>query len=408
MSDIIKKVSAEEILDSRGTPTLSVTVHTEGGSGRFDVPSGASTGAHEAHELRDGEARYGGKGVQKAIEGIENVISYALVGCDADDQKKVDDILLELDGTPNKTRLGGNAMIGVSIASARAAASAHAVPLVTHLRTLATIHSSRPEPLLFMNLVNGGKHAATRLAFQEYHIVPQTSSALEALEIGTAVQKELRAILREECGGSATGYGDEGGFVPDTDDVRQPLRWMHEAARRAGVSERVRYALDVAASSFFADGTYDIGSETLERDGLRSLYRSLAEEFDVFSIEDPFEEEDFEGFAALAREGGARLVGDDLTVTNAERLERAIAKSAIHAIIVKPNQVGTLSETLGAMRLARESGIDCIVSHRSGETCDDFIADLAVAFGAYGLKSGAPQRGERVAKYNRLAHLLRT
>ena len=404
MSSIIKKVAASEILDSRGTPTLSVTVSTDNAVGSFDVPSGASTGVHEAHELRDGGARFRGKGVRRAIEQVEKLISYALAGCDAADQRKVDDILLSLDGTPNKERLGGNAMIGVSVAAARAAAAAKGTSLVEHLRSLAVIRSSRPVPLLYMNLINGGKHAATRLAFQEYHIVPDTENVWEALEMAVSVQGELRKIVAREAGAGATGYGDEGGFTPDVEDVATPIEWLSEAAEKAGVRERVRFALDVAASSFFEHGAYHASGKTLDAAGLASVYRALSAR-GVFSIEDPFEEEDFASFASLAAEGSVRVVGDDLTVTNPARLSDALAKKAIHAIIIKPNQVGTLSETIDTMRLARDHGVDCIVSHRSGDTADDFIADLAFAYGAYGLKAGAPQRGERIVKYNRLARL---
>ena len=442
----ITDISAEEILDSRGNPTLEVTVRAGSGMstatssvvGVFGVPSGASTGAHEAHELRDGDmTRYGGMGVLKAIENIKNKIAPALHGVAVNDQKKIDTIMLELDGTADKSSLGGNAMIGVSIACVKAAGNASGgengdanasvnddrLSLVAHLRTLANIKPSRHEPLLFMNLINGGKHARTRLTFQEYLIVPQVDSARQALEIGVTVQKALRDILVRELGPSAAGFGDEGGFVPDLDSTVRPLELLTEAIKATGNEKNVKLAIDAASSSFYSDGAYTVENNKLSALQLMDMYKKMAGDFNMCSFEDPFDEEDFDSFAALkaafaAGNSGEKtnsenfsrsaslIVGDDLTVTNVERLTTAIEKKSVSAIIIKPNQIGTLTETLAAMKLARDNDIHCIVSHRSGETNDGFIADLALAFGAYGLKAGAPERGERVAKYDRLMHII--
>ena len=432
----ITDISAEEILDSRANPTLEVTVRAGSrvgstneltGStivGTFGVPSGASTGLYEAKELRDGDmTHYGGMGVQKAVENIKNKIAPALRGIDVKDQKKIDAIMLELDGTADKSSLGGNAMIGVSIACAKTAGNANVgsdrgasgsdrLNLVTHLRTLADIKPSRPEPLLFMNLINGGKHARTRLDFQEYMVIPQVDSARQALEIGVTVQKELRTILLRELGTSSVGYGDEGGFVPDLDSVFRPLELITKAIKNTNHEGDAFLAIDVASSSFYSDGIYTVEKDKLSAGQLLELYKKMTTDFNVHSFEDPFDEEDFDSFAQLtaisAETNGKNtlVVGDDLTVTNVARLTKAIEKKSLNAIIIKPNQVGTLTETLATMKLARDNDIHCIVSHRSGETNDGFIADLALAFGAYGLKAGAPQRGERLAKYNRLMHII--
>ncbi len=404
MAHTIEKITAEEILDSRGNPTLSVTVTAGDKRGTFGVPSGASTGAHEAHELRDGDMKhYGGSGVKKVVEIVEDIIAPALHGIAIADQKKIDTVMLELDGTPNKTKLGGNAMVGVSVACAKAAGGEN---LIEHLQTLADIPASRPQPLLFMNLINGGKHAGTRLAFQEYHVVPMVDTVEEALEIGVMLQRKLHTLLAEKVGRSAIGYGDEGGFVPDVEDVRLPLELLTDAISQTGNEDRVRLSLDVAASSFYTDGKYAVGDDVMSAEQLFDMYVAMQKDFNFFSIEDPFDEEDFDNFAKLlAAGGGMHIVGDDLTVTNVSHLTRAIKEKSIDTILIKPNQVGTLTETLDTMALARKNNMHCLISHRSGETNDAFIADLAVAFGCHGIKAGAPQRGERVAKYNRLAHL---
>jgi len=398
----IKRIEAREILDSRGTPTLSVTVQAEGVRGTFDVPSGASTGTHEALELRDGDKNhFEGKGVLKAAGNITHIIEPALMNMDALDQRAVDERLIELDGTPNKSKLGANAIVGVSIACAKAAAAVKNVEVYEHLRDLATMPPSRRVPLLYMNLINGGLHAHSRLAFQEYHLVPQTGDIGEALEIGTKVMHLLGALIQKKYGSASANLGDEGGFAPDMEDVREPLKLLSAAVHGAGVENDVKFALDVAASSFYKNGAYLVGRRHFNAAELRTFYMELAHDFPLISIEDPFMEDAFEDFAKL-NSGKFIVVGDDLTVTNPARVEEAIEKDAISGIIIKPNQIGTLTETIETMKFARKNDLECIISHRSGETNDDFIADLAYAYGAFGIKAGAPQREERVAKYNRL------
>lgn len=403
----IDLITAEEIFDSRGTPTLSVSVSAGGAVGTFSVPSGASTGSHEALELRDGDLSYhGGKGVFKAIANVREVIAPALAGTDVFDQGKIDQILLALDGTGNKSRLGANALLGVSIAAAKAAAKVRGVELFVYLRTLADIAPSRRVPLLFMNLINGGMHAPKghHLAFQEYHIVPKADSASRALAVGEKVEDALRDLFLEKFG--ETVEGDEGGFAMDSVSVAAPLVFLAEAASRAGVRGEIDFALDAAATSFFKEGKYVADGRMLASQELASLYDSLIRQFPIVSIEDPFAEEAFDEFSAFARtHPSVRIVGDDLTVTNTKRLGAAITQGSITTLLVKPNQIGTLSETLVVMRQARQAGLDLIVSHRSGETMDDFIADLVYAFGCYGLKAGAPEKAERRVKYERLVSI---
>jgi enolase len=406
----ITGITAREILDSRGNPTLQVTVICAGGSGTFGVPSGASTGTHEALELRDADlARFGGKGVLKAIANIHGPLASALTGMDAGDQYALDHAMLALDGTPAKSRLGGNAIIGISIAAAKAAAIAGGISLVNHLRELAPdITPSYRVPYLGMNLINGGKHAAGRLAFQEYKVIPQTDDIEEALNIGTTLMHGLRAAIVSHVGPTSANVGDEGGFAPDLDSVRKPLEILMGVAVHAGLANKIKLALDVAASSFYDSASgmylYDGGRHTA--DELAITLRQIIRDFPMLYIEDPFNEDSFGDFARLTADAGTIIVGDDLTVTNAVILQKAIDQKAISGIIIKPNQVGTLTETLDCMKLARDHGIECIVSHRSGETNDDFIADLAVAFGVFAVKAGGPQRGERIAKYNRFRELL--
>lgn len=312
--------------------------------------------------------------------------------------------MLELDGTPTKSNLGGNAITGVSIACAKAAAQASNKEVFEYLRTLADIKPSQKIPYLYMNLVNGGLHARSRLAFQEYHVVPLVDDVREALNIGTAIFYAARKLIIKKLGALSANIGDEGGFVPDTASVAKPLELLQETVEELRLSGKVKLAMDVAASSFYGDKTYAVADERLTAEQLMNVYRDMINRFPILSIEDPFEEEAFSDFRAI-NNGGAIIVGDDLTVTNPSRLNTALEQKSIGGIIIKPNQIGTLSETLETMRVAREHDLVCIISHRSGETNDDFIADLAYAFGAFGLKAGAPQRGERVAKYNRLMHI---
>ena len=398
----ITKILAEEIKDSRGNPTIKVMVWVGEKSGSFSVPSGASTGAHEAHELRDQD----GKGVKNAIEKVDNEIAPLLVGQDVLDQKEIDKIMLELDGTTNKNNLGGNAIVGVSIACAKVAAKVSSLETFEYLRTLAEIKPSRRAPYLFMNLLEGGKHTSNTLSFQEYHIVPDIENVSEAVEIGIKIQNSLKEIISKELGEESLVLGDEGGFAPKVSDIRKPLEFLAKAIKGNNLEQKVQLALDVAASSFFSGGKYKIDSKEISKEELLEIYNSLIEEFNLFSIEDPFEEEDFESFRKLKEnQKDLMIVGDDLTVTNVLLLQKAIEKGSINAIIIKPNQIGTLTETLETMKLAREHEIELIISHRSGETDDDFIADLAYAFGCFGLKAGSPQKAERMLKYKRLIQI---
>ena len=394
----ITKITAEEIKDSRGNPTLKVIVWVGDGWGSFSVPSGASTGAHEAHELRDED----NKGVTKAIEKVNNIIAPALIGQDVLNQKEIDRIMLGLDNTPNKEILGGNSMIGVSIACAKVAAKISGVEVFEYLRTLAEIKPSRKTPYLYMNLINGGKHAKNDLAFQEYHIVPETEDVEEAVEIGITIQNTLKEIIFKDLGEDSVTLGDEGGFAPKISDIRQPLFYLRAAIKQNDLERKVRLALDVAATSFYQNGVYKIDGKDISKEEFLNIYNSLIEEFNLLSIEDPFYEEDFESFKKLKENNETIVVGDDLTVTNKNLLQEAIERGSINAMIIKPNQIGTLSETLETMKLAQENNIELIVSHRSGETDDDFIADLAYAFNCFGLKSGAPLKPERKVKYDRL------
>ncbi|MFA6256783.1 MAG: enolase [Candidatus Paceibacterota bacterium] len=400
-SKIITKITAEEIKDSRGNPTLKVVVNVDGQSGSFSVPSGASTGAYEALELRDDD----GKGVKTAAGKVNTIIAPALVGKNIFSQKEIDETMLALDGTDNKSNLGGNAMIGVSIACARAGAVVTGKEVFEYLRTLAEVKPSRETPHLYMNVVNGGKHAKNGLAFQEYMIVPDTLNAEEALEIGISIQNTLKENIMKKLGPDSVVFGDEGGFAPKINDIREPLYFLHEAIKQNGLEGKIRLALDVAATSFYTDGQYEVGGQKISKEELLEIYKSIQKEFNLLSIEDPFEETDFASFRALTGEHGALVVGDDLTVTNVKLLKQAIENKSISAMIIKPNQIGTLSETLDTMKLARENDIELIVSHRSGETDDDFIADLAYAFGCFGLKAGAPSRPERLVKYRRLVKI---
>lgn len=398
----ITKIIAEEIKDSRGNPTIKVTVWAGASFDSFSVPSGASTGIHEARELRDED----GKGVQNAIQKINNVIEKALVGQNVLNQKEIDKIMIKLDGTPNKDNLGGNSMIGVSIACAKVAAKVTNQEIYKYLQTLAEIKPSRKIPYLFMNLINGGKHAKNGLAFQEYHIIPDTEDARGAVDIGVKIQNTLKEIIIKDFGEESIVLGDEGGFAPKVSDIKKPLEFLVEAIKENNLKGKVRLSLDVASSSFYENGKYKVDGRDISKKELMNIYNSLITEFNLFSIEDPFDEEDFESFKELKEtEKGLIVVGDDLTVSNVKLLKKAIEKKSINAMIIKPNQIGTLTETLETMKLARENSIELIVSHRSGETNDDFIADLAYAFGCFGLKAGSPQKIERMVKYARLVEI---
>jgi enolase len=402
----IAHVHGRQVLDSRGNPTVEVDLRLASGAfGRATVPSGASTGEHEAVELRDGDPdSYLGKGVLRAVANVNGEIAHALVGRDATDQRGLDEALLELDGTPNKSRLGANAILGCSLAAAKAAAAEAGVPLYRSLGG----EEARTLPVPMMNVVNGGAHAQNRLDLQEFMVVPAGAETFtEALRIGAEVFHALRAVLHER--GLATGVGDEGGFAPDLESTEQAIEAVLEAAERAGHRERVAIALDPAASEVFRDGAYELPGEgrSLDPAAMVDFYGDLVERFPVVSIEDGLDENAWEDWRALTTRLGDRvqLVGDDLFVTNSDFLRRGIAEGVANAILVKVNQIGTLTETLEVIELARASGYATVVSHRSGETEDATIADLAVAVNAGQIKTGAPSRSDRVAKYNQLLRI---
>ncbi|HEY3203746.1 MAG TPA: phosphopyruvate hydratase [Thermoanaerobaculia bacterium] len=405
MSFGIEAIHGREILDSRGNPTLEVEVLLSGGaSGRAGVPSGASTGTREALELRDGDRkRYGGKGVLKAVSHVNGEIAEELSGADARDQALIDRILIELDGTPNKGRLGANAMLGVSMAVARAAAEASGLPLYRYIG--GTAATTLPVPL--MNVINGGAHADNRLDPQEFMVCPVGfSSFAEALRAGAEVFHALKEILKKK--GLSTGVGDEGGFAPDIASSREAIELLLSAIESAGRTpgKDVVIALDPAASEFYEGGKYHLRGEkkALSSDKMIAYWADLVAAYPIASIEDGLAEEDWEGWRALTEELGEKilLVGDDIFVTNPEILARGIADGVGNALLVKLNQIGTVTETLDAVRLAQSAGYRTVVSHRSGETADDTIADLAVAVNSGLIKTGSACRGERLAKYNRL------
>ncbi len=402
----IASVHARQLLDSRGNPTLEVDVLLASGAfGRAAVPSGASTGEHEAVELRDGDPdTYLGKGVLRAVANVDGEIASALAGVAADDQRALDDLLIGLDGTPNKSRLGANAILGCSLASAKAAAADAGTPLYRWLGG----DDARTLPVPLLNVVNGGAHAQNRLDLQEFMVVPAGAETFsEALRIGAEVFHALKAVLHER--GLATGVGDEGGFAPDLESTAAAIEAVLEAAERAGHRERVAIALDPAASEVYRAGAYHLPGEgrTLDPAEMIDFYRSLADTFPLVSIEDGLDENAWDDWRGLTEAIGDRvqLVGDDLFVTNVDFLRRGIDEGVANAILVKVNQIGTLTETLDVIELARAAGYATVISHRSGETEDTTIADLAVAVNAGQIKTGAPSRTDRVAKYNQLLRI---
>lgn len=403
---IIEQVAAREILDSRGNPTVEVEVALiDGTIARADVPSGASTGEHEAVELRDGGSRYGGKGVKKAVEAVLDEIAPAVIGLSADEQRLVDQALVDLDGTPGKSRLGANAILGVSLAVARAAADSAGLPLFRYLGG----PNAHILPVPMMNILNGGAHADTGVDVQEFMVAPiGAPSFSEALRWGAEVYHALKAVLKKQ--GLSTGLGDEGGFAPDVAGTRAALDLICSAIESAGFKPgtEVALALDVAATEFYTAGTgYAFEKEVRTASQLGEFYGSLLDAYPLVSIEDPLSEDDWDGWVELTTAIGERvqIVGDDLFVTNPERLEEGIERGAANALLVKVNQIGTLTETLDAVTLAHNSGYRTMMSHRSGETEDTTIADLAVAVGSGQIKTGAPARSERVAKYNQLLRI---
>ncbi len=396
-------MNARQILDSRGNPTVEVELELESGArGRAAVPSGASTGQFEAVELRDGGEAYLGKGVEQAVRNVEEELGPAVAGVDARDQHAVDETLVRLDGTPNKSRLGANAILGVSLAAAKAAAADAGLSLFRFL--------GGPEanvlPVPMMNVINGGLHAQNSIDLQEFMVVPAGADSFsEGLRIGVEVFQSLKALLHER--GLATAVGDEGGFAPDLDSSEQAIEVILEAAERAGHRERVAVALDPASTEVWRDGAYRFEGREASPGEMIDFWRGVIDRYPLVSIEDPLAEDEWGSWAELTRELGDRvqLVGDDLFVTNPERLRRGLDEGVANAILVKVNQIGTLSETLATIELARSNGYGVVISHRSGETEDTTIADLAVATGAGQIKTGAPSRSDRVAKYNQLLRI---
>ncbi len=404
----IADITAREILDSRGNPTVEVDVILDSGAmGRAAVPSGASTGAHEAVELRDGEpARFGGKGVQRAVEAVEGEIFDAIGGMDASEQVAIDETMIDLDGTPNKARLGANAILGVSLAVAKAAADEIGLPLYRYLGGV----YARTLPVPMMNIINGGKHADNPIDIQEFMIQPVGAASItEAVRMGSEVFQALKKILHDA--GHNTNVGDEGGFAPGLKSAEEALGFMTRAVEAAGyrAGEDIAFALDCAATEFYKDGRYHLEGEgkVLDAGGMTDYIAALAKSFPIISVEDPLSEDDWEGWAHFTSTlGGAmQVVGDDLFVTNPTRLRRGIAAKSANSILIKVNQIGTLSETLEAVELAQRAGMTAVISHRSGETEDATIADIAVATNAGQIKTGSLARSDRVAKYNQLIRI---
>lgn len=404
MADIMH-IFAREILDSRGNPTVEVeALLADGSHGRAGVPSGASTGEHEAHELRDGDERYAGKGVLKAVENVNETIADELAGIEADDQRIVDRLMLELDGTDNKKKLGANALLGVSMAVAKAAADSAALPLYRYIGG----PNAHVLPVPMMNILNGGAHADSGVDVQEFMIAPIGAETFtEALRMGAEVYHALKSVLKSKD--LSTGLGDEGGFAPSVGSTKEALDLIVEAIEKAGykLGDDVALALDVASSEFFEDGAYNFEGGRHTPEEMIKVYADLVEQYPIVSIEDPLDENDWDGYVTLTEQLGdkVQIVGDDFFVTNPKRLAEGIEKKAANALLVKVNQIGTLTETFDAVELAHRNGYRTMMSHRSGETEDTTIADLAVALSCGQIKTGAPARSERVAKYNRLLRI---
>ncbi len=403
----IQSVHARWVLDSRGTPTVHTTLRTQNGTYQATIPSGASTGTHEAVELRDGGKAFWGKGVKKAVGNVHTVLAKQVKGALVSKQAALDASMNKLDGTPNKGRLGANAILSISLAASRAAAAEQGIPLYEYLGRLnKTKTMCLPTPLC--NVINGGVHAGNGLAFQEYMLAPvKFKRYSEGLTAVCETYQQIKMLLKEKYGKGATNVGDEGGFAPPLSVVEEPLKIMEKAVENAGYTGKIRFALDLAASEFQQGQNYVVDSKTLTTRELEEKLLGLAGDYDIASIEDPFGQEDFAGFTALTRDIGARVqvVTDDLTVTNTQRMKIALSKKAGNALLLKVNQIGTLTESLAAHQLANKNHWNTVVSHRSGETTDAYIADLAVGIGCGQIKTGAPARGERTAKYNRLLEI---
>ncbi|KAF9968384.1 phosphopyruvate hydratase [Mortierella alpina] len=414
----ITKVHARQIFDSRGNPTVEVEVTTANGVFRADVPSGASTGIHEALELRDGDKNaYVGKGVLKAVENVNKHLGPELIkaNLNVQDQAAVDDFLIKLDGTANKSKYGANAILGVSMAVLKAGAAAKGVPLYRHIADLAG-HGGKKivMPVPAFNVINGGSHAGNKLAMQEFMILPTgASSFAEAMKIGSEVYHSLKSVIKKKYGQDATNVGDEGGFAPNIQDNAEGLELLKEAIAKAGYTDKVKIGMDVAASEFYKDGKYDLdfkstnsdASKHLTGEELASLYKEFIQHYPIVSIEDPFDQDDWSAWSHLTGSTDIQIVGDDLTVTNPLRITTAIEKKACNALLLKVNQIGTITESIKAAVLSQQSGWGVMVSHRSGETEDFTIADIVVGLRTGQIKTGAPCRSERLAKYNQLLRI---
>ncbi|ORZ28317.1 enolase [Lobosporangium transversale] len=414
----ITKVHARQIFDSRGNPTVEVEVTTSKGVFRADVPSGASTGIHEALELRDGDKNaYVGKGVLTAIKNVNTVLGPELIKANLDvmNQTAVDEFLIQLDGTPNKSKYGANAILGVSMAVLKAGAAEKGIPLYRHIADLAG-HSGKKivMPVPAFNVINGGSHAGNKLAMQEFMILPTGASTFaEAMKIGSEVYHTLKSVIKKKYGQDATNVGDEGGFAPNIQDNAEGLELLKEAIALAGYTDKVQIGMDVAASEFYKDGKYDLDFKTPNSDAskrltgeqLASLYKDFIAHYPIVSIEDPFDQDDWAAWSHVTDQTAIQIVGDDLTVTNPSRIATAIEKKACNALLLKVNQIGTITESIKAAVLSQQSGWGVMVSHRSGETEDYTIADIVVGLRTGQIKTGAPCRSERLAKYNQLLRI---
>ncbi|KAG9025913.1 hypothetical protein FRB95_009639 [Tulasnella sp. JGI-2019a] len=413
----ITKIHARQIFDSRGNPTVEVDLWTQKGRFRAAVPSGASTGIHEAVELRDGvKAEYVGKGVSRAVANVNDIIGPELIktGTTVTQQKEIDDFLIKLDGSTNKGTLGANAILGVSMAVAEAGAGEKGVPLYQHLADLAGIKPPFTLPTPCFNVINGGSHAGNKLAFQEFMLCPTgATSFTEAMKIGTETYHTLKKVINAKYGIDATNVGDEGGFAPNVSGAEESLELLVEAIKKAGYEGKIHIALDVASSEFYKDGKYDLDFKNPNSDPtkwltgpeLADVYLGYIKKYPIISVEDPFDQDDWEAWSHLLKEVKIQIVGDDLTVTNPLRIKTAIEKKACNGLLLKVNQIGTISESIQAAQLCQGDGWGVMVSHRSGETENTLIADLVVALGTGQIKTGAPARSERVAKYNQLLRI---
>jgi len=407
-SRTIKSIKAREILDSRGNPTVEVEINTEKGSFLASVPSGVSKGKYEAVELRDGGKRYQGKGVIIAVNNVNKIIAPKLKDKDSTQQEEIDNFLRNLDGTENKSRLGANAILAVSMAVCRAGAAAKNLSLWKYITQIAE-NSSRPTlPIPSVLLIEGGAHAGNELDFQEFMISPQQKTFSKNLQIASEIYHQLKEIIKAKYVDLAINVGDEGGFAPPVRVPEEVLNLILEAAKNLGYQNKIKIILDVAASQFYAKGTYKTRIGAFSREGLLKYYSDLIQKYPILALEDPFSEEDWEVWKIANckfKNANLLIIGDDLLATNPKRIKLAEEKKACNAVIIKMNQIGTVTETIEAAKLAKSYGWKIMVSHRSGETCDDFIADLSVGIGADFIKAGAPARGERVAKYNRLLRI---